>query len=176
MHPFQQCREYTRALNATKLERVFAKPFLGSLDGHRDGVYRMVKHPQRLSIVLSGSYDGEVCLWGRLTQQVDVSLLTPKVFQIRLWDLPSKKCLTNIQAHEGYVRGLCIEPNNCEWFLSVGDDKCIKQWSLSALSAIDEPMQTIPTKVKLNRQPIFVIYSKPHFLTVIYILYTECIT
>lgn len=60
LHPFQQCREYVRALNATKLERVFAKPFICSLDGHHDGVYCMVKHPKRLSMVLSGSYDGEV--------------------------------------------------------------------------------------------------------------------
>ena len=30
-HPFQQAREYKRALNAAKLERVFAKPFIGSL-------------------------------------------------------------------------------------------------------------------------------------------------
>ena len=29
LHPFQPQREYVRALNATKLERVFAKPFIG---------------------------------------------------------------------------------------------------------------------------------------------------
>lgn len=33
-HPFQEAREYTRALNATKLERLFAKPFLANLTGH----------------------------------------------------------------------------------------------------------------------------------------------
>ena len=49
-----------RALNAVKLERVFAKPFLGSLDGHRDGVHYMIKHPTALSNLLSGSCDGEV--------------------------------------------------------------------------------------------------------------------
>ena len=37
MNPFEVVREYQRALNATKLERVFAKPFVGSLDGHTDG-------------------------------------------------------------------------------------------------------------------------------------------
>lgn len=56
-------REYTRALNATKLERVFAKPFLASLDGHRDGVNCMAKHPKSLSTMLSGSCDGEVINW-----------------------------------------------------------------------------------------------------------------
>lgn len=29
LHPFEGPREYVRALNATKLERVFAKPFVG---------------------------------------------------------------------------------------------------------------------------------------------------
>lgn len=60
LHPFEVPREYTRALNATKLERVFAKPFLSSLDGHRDGVNCMTKHPKSLSTVLSGACDGEV--------------------------------------------------------------------------------------------------------------------
>lgn len=62
LHPFEVAREYTRALNATKLERVFAKPFLSSLDGHRDGVNCMAKHPKSLSTVLSGACDGEVSL------------------------------------------------------------------------------------------------------------------
>ena len=60
LHPFEVSREYTRALNATKLERVFAKPFLASLDGHRDGVNCMAKHIKSLSTLLSGSCDGEV--------------------------------------------------------------------------------------------------------------------
>lgn len=60
LHPFEVAREYVRALNATKLERVFAKPFLSSLDGHRDGVNCMAKHPKSLSTVLSGACDGEV--------------------------------------------------------------------------------------------------------------------
>ena len=34
LHHFEVPQEYVRALNATKLERVFAKPFLASLDGH----------------------------------------------------------------------------------------------------------------------------------------------
>lgn len=62
LHPFEAPREYTRALNAVKLERVFAKPFVGSLDGHKDGVYCMARHPRSLSVLLSGSCDGEVGL------------------------------------------------------------------------------------------------------------------
>jgi hypothetical protein len=60
LHPFEGLREYTRALNAVKLERVFAKPFVGNLDGHQDGVSCLGKHPQHLSLLVSGSYDGEV--------------------------------------------------------------------------------------------------------------------
>jgi len=60
LHPFEAPREYVRALNATKLERVFAKPFIASLDGHRDGVCCMCKSKQRLNSIFSGSCDGEV--------------------------------------------------------------------------------------------------------------------
>jgi len=61
LHPFEASREYVRALNATKLERVFAKPFLGSLDGHKDGINCLTKHPSKLSLLASGAFDGEVC-------------------------------------------------------------------------------------------------------------------
>src|ERR1700760_2202595 len=38
LHPFERAREYTRALNATKLERMFAAPFVGDFGkGHVDG-------------------------------------------------------------------------------------------------------------------------------------------
>lgn len=68
LHPFEVPREYVRALNATKLERVFAKPFLASLDGHRDGVSCLAKHPKSLATVLSGACDGEASV----TLNVDI--------------------------------------------------------------------------------------------------------
>uniref|UniRef100_A0A915I637 DDB1- and CUL4-associated factor 13 n=1 Tax=Romanomermis culicivorax TaxID=13658 RepID=A0A915I637_ROMCU len=125
IHPFQQCREYARALNATKIEKMFAKPFLGSLDGHRDGVFCLAKHPKRLPVVFSGSYDGE----------------------IRVWNIAEKRCLAAVPAHDGFVRGLCVDPQNADRFLSVGDDKCIKEWSFERASTTDfEPVQNIATK------------------------------
>ena len=60
LHPMEASREYIRALNAAKLQKVFAKPFTASLDGHRNVVNCMSKHPQKLSIMLSGAGDGEV--------------------------------------------------------------------------------------------------------------------
>lgn len=47
-------------MNSVKLDRLFAKPFIGSLDGHRDGVQVLLPHPESLSTLISGSYDGEV--------------------------------------------------------------------------------------------------------------------
>lgn len=114
LHPLQAPREYMRALNSVKLERVFAKPFLGSLDGHRDGISALCKHPQSLSVMLSGACDGE----------------------IRLWDLPNRKCLKTIAAHEGYVRGVSFNQNG-EYFFSCGNDMTIKQWRCTTAEAED---------------------------------------
>ena len=66
-------REYTRALNAVKLGRVFAKPFVGNLDGHRDAITSLGKHPQRLSWLYSGSCDGEV--YSLITNIVSILLV-----------------------------------------------------------------------------------------------------
>ena len=38
LHPFAREREYTRALNAVKLDKVFAKPLVGALDAHQESV------------------------------------------------------------------------------------------------------------------------------------------
>ncbi len=59
-HPFERAREYTRALNATKLDKVFAKPFVKSLEGHRDGVCSMTRSRSKLTDIASGSCDGEL--------------------------------------------------------------------------------------------------------------------
>ncbi len=40
LHPFEKAREYTRALQSAKLEKIFAKPFVGALEGHADTVFR----------------------------------------------------------------------------------------------------------------------------------------
>lgn len=85
LHPFQEAREYVRALNAVKLERVFAKPFVGNLDGHTDSLSCLCKHPQQLTTLLSGAYNGEV----------------------RIWDIPQRTCTRDIIAHDGIVRGNC---------------------------------------------------------------------
>uniref|UniRef100_A0A3Q2T3Z3 DDB1- and CUL4-associated factor 13 n=1 Tax=Fundulus heteroclitus TaxID=8078 RepID=A0A3Q2T3Z3_FUNHE len=122
LHPFELSREYTRALNATKLERVFAKPFLSSLDGHRDGVNCLAKHTRSLSTLLSGSCDGVV----------------------KVWNLTKRECVRTLQAHEGFVRGMVVRYCGSSFF-TIGDDKTIKQWNMEApgYGEEEEPLNTI---------------------------------
>jgi WD repeat and SOF domain-containing protein 1 len=58
LHPFAKPREYQRALTAAKLERMFAKPFIDSLEGHSDGIYCSARDPDRLGCVATGAGDG----------------------------------------------------------------------------------------------------------------------
>jgi WD repeat and SOF domain-containing protein 1 len=81
--PFRHQVEYTRALNAAKLERVFAKPFLASFDGHNEAVHLLERHPTRLSTMLSGARDG----------------------QVKVWHVTGRQCQQTVQAHSGPVNG-----------------------------------------------------------------------
>lgn len=107
LHPFEGAREYRRALNAVKTDRMFAKPFICGMAGHRDSVQCMAKHPTNLSTVASGSCDGE----------------------IRLWNLPLQKCIRSMTAHSGFVRGVAFDQDGRHIF-STGNDKTIKQWKV----------------------------------------------
>ncbi|XP_037030911.1 DDB1- and CUL4-associated factor 13 [Bradysia coprophila] len=127
LHPLESAREYVRALNATKLDRVFAKPFIGNLEGHKDGVSCFAKHPSSLSDLCSGSYDGG----------------------IHVWNLPTRKSVRNFVAHDGYVRAICYTPS-AEHFLSVGDDKTIKVWKSQLGDAEDVPTNTMLSRTILT--------------------------
>ena len=78
IHPFQKAREYKRALNAAKLEKVFAKPFITALDNHSDGVSVLAKNRHNLREMISGSADGEIIMWS----------------------IPERKALFQINAHK----------------------------------------------------------------------------
>ncbi|CAI5737320.1 unnamed protein product [Hyaloperonospora brassicae] len=118
LHPFERPREYTRALNAVKQERMFAKPFVGALDGHCDGVTALATTPSSLVALVSGAADGEV----------------------RVWDLPRRKCVWNVYGHRGFVRGLAVAPDG-HTFYSCSEDKTVKQWALRVKSE-DEDVPT----------------------------------
>ena len=63
LHPFQKAREYKRALNSDKLEKVFAKPFICAMNDHSDGISVMSKNRFNLVDMISGSADGEIIFW-----------------------------------------------------------------------------------------------------------------
>lgn len=103
LHPFERAREYTRALNATKLDRMFAAPFVAQLGrGHVDGVYALARDPQALDRFASGSGDGV----------------------LKVWDLPSRDEVWQVRAHENMVRGMCWTHDRK--LLSCGTDKTVQ--------------------------------------------------
>lgn len=109
LHPFERAREYTRAVTATKLERMFAQPFVGQLgDGHRDGVYHIARNFNTTNQVASASGDGVV----------------------KYWNMTSRQEAVSFRAHYGMVTGLSITPRR--GVLSCGDDKAIKLWSVES--------------------------------------------
>jgi len=111
LHPFERAREYTRAVNATKLNKVFAKPFVHAFDGHRDGISALAINKKSLRSFISGAHNGE----------------------IRVWDISEKRTVCeHRQAHQGAVRGLCVTPNG-EGFVSCGADQTVKIWRLKDL-------------------------------------------
>lgn len=118
-HPFQKAREYVRALNAVKLDKHFAKPFVCALSGHMDGVTCMAKTAASITNVLSGAADGEIIRW-------DLSA------QARVW---------SASAHAGFVRGLAYSRLG-HHFVSASDDKTVKLWSSSASKGDEVPLAT----------------------------------
>jgi WD repeat and SOF domain-containing protein 1 len=110
IHKFAKPREYIRALNAVKLEKIFAKPFIAALNYHTDGVKCMAKNNKNLSEIVSGAFDG----------------------QIILWDLPKKKPMITIGGAHNFVKGICFT-NTGDGFISAGDDQTINIWNKSSL-------------------------------------------
>ncbi|KAK3707063.1 Protein sof1 [Vermiconidia calcicola] len=118
-HPFERAREYTRALNSVKLERMFASPFVAQLGkGHVDGVYKLAKDPSALDRFASGSGDGVV----------------------KVWDLPSRDEVWKSQAHEGLVKGLCWTQE--QKLLSCGSDKTVKLFDPYSTTSSSTPTAT----------------------------------
>ncbi|KAI1825756.1 WD40 repeat-like protein [Xylaria intraflava] len=102
-HQFERAREYQRALNATKLERMFAKPFIAQLgNGHVDGVYSFAKDPNNLTRFASGSGDGI----------------------IKCWDLASREEVWQTAAAENIVKSVAFTKD--QKLLTASSDSTIK--------------------------------------------------
>ncbi|PKU83402.1 DDB1- and CUL4-associated factor 13 [Dendrobium catenatum] len=99
--------EYTRALNAAKLEKIFARPFVGAMDGHIDAVSCMAKNPNHLKGIFSGSMDGD----------------------IRLWDLANRRTVCQFPGHQGAVRGLTVSTDG-QTLVSCGTDCTVRLWNV----------------------------------------------
>ncbi|CCE63398.1 hypothetical protein TPHA_0E03080 [Tetrapisispora phaffii CBS 4417] len=117
LHPFERAREYTKALTATKMERMFAKPFIGQMGyGHRDGVYTIAKNYNQLNKLASSSADGVV----------------------KYFNMSTREEICSFKAHYGLVTGLCVRPEtsatnkNEHYMISCGDDKTVKLWSVDS--------------------------------------------
>ncbi|KAF9913523.1 rRNA-processing protein sof1 [Lobosporangium transversale] len=126
LHPFEKAREYTRALNATKVERMFAKPFIGALSGHVDGVYCMAKHPKQLDWLVSGGGDGD----------------------LRMWSLSEQKTLWSTIGHKAMITGVSSFLEGSR-FLSCSNDRTVKIWDPTidrGDSTVIAPVETYPGK------------------------------
>ena len=115
-HPHQRAREYARAVTSAKIDRMFAKPFIGDLNGgHRDGVTASCTSRNALVPFVSGSADGE----------------------IRIWDLGSRTLVKDLAgAHSRMVTGLTFS-NDGRMFYSCSDDGLVKSWTVYPTSSID---------------------------------------
>lgn len=129
MHPFGRARERMRALNATKMERMFAKPFIAALDGHIDAIEVLCKKPGTLNTVASGSWDGGFLLHNIAEQK--------QIYRVR-------------DAHKGKISGLCFSEGNR--IISCGIDANIKIWDTSPQEEVSHPtpLTAFPGKSPFN--------------------------
>jgi DDB1- and CUL4-associated factor 13 len=109
-------KEYMRALAAVKINKMFSKPFVASLDGHTDSVEVIARSRTLLGPVFSGGADG--CL--------------------NFWDLPHRRSIRSVQnAHDGFIRGLVLSNDN-RIVYTCGVDKTIKLWRFDPDTMLDE--------------------------------------
>lgn len=114
LRPQEKAVEYVRALNAAKLDKIFARPFIGAMDGHTDAISCMTKNPNYLKGVFSGSMDGD----------------------IRLWDIASRRTVCRFPGHQGPVKGLAASTDG-RILVSCGHDCTVRLWNVPAPSILE---------------------------------------
>ena len=126
-------KEYMRALAAAKLERMFSKPFIASLDGHVDSVEVIARSRTLLGPIFTGGADG--CL--------------------NFWDLPHRKLVATMpNAHSGFIKGIAVSNDNSIVYSCGSSDKTIRAWrfdadrfvheSSDAMDNEDQDQETLP--------------------------------
>lgn len=152
MHPFSRARERMRALNAAKMERIFAKPFVAALEGHVDAVETLVRKPESLDMVASGSWDGGVYVSLR-SRPCDWRLMLNNLFclfrlGLILHDISRRTQVLHVEgAHKGKVAGICFADS--DRLLSCGVDRNVKLWSIRP-SPDDDENEAGPSTVRLR--------------------------
>ncbi|KAJ6289538.1 hypothetical protein OIU76_025369 [Salix suchowensis] len=106
--------EYQRALNAAKLDKIFARPFIGAMDGHIDAVSCMAKNPNYLKGIFSGSMDGD----------------------IRLWDIANRRTVCRFPGHQGAVKGLTASTDG-RTLVSCGTDCTVRLWNVPVATIME---------------------------------------
>ncbi|KAJ6908700.1 DDB1- and CUL4-associated factor 13 [Populus alba x Populus x berolinensis] len=106
--------EYQRALNAAKLDKIFARPFIGAMDRHIDAVSCMAKNPNYLKGIFSGSMDGD----------------------IRLWDIANRRTVCRFPGHQGAVRGLTASTDGST-LVSCGTDCTVRLWNVPVATIME---------------------------------------
>ncbi|THD17990.1 putative u3 small nucleolar rna (U3 snorna) associated protein [Fasciola hepatica] len=84
-HPFASEREYVRAMNAAKIQRIMAKPFIGALEGTTERMTSISLNSETLGLAVFGTADGK----------------------IQYWDIALRKRIFETQAHGSEIRGIC---------------------------------------------------------------------
>lgn len=146
LHPFTNALEYSRALNAAKLKRMFAKPFISALE-HRECVTCIAKNTSS-DFLLTGSADGE----------------------IRLWDVSAKSYINKFVGHTKAIRGLSVT-NTHDSFVSCSEDCTISIWKIPRFLSTTEQVleEHPPISTFTGNHSLFGVdhhKTKPRFVTV----------
>ena len=124
-HPFQKEREYKRAINCAKTERLLAKPFVKAI-ALKDRIMSIDSHKRNLEIVVANTLD-----------------------ELIVWDTQLNKVVKKIEnPHENLCKNIACVPFDIEatHFISCGTDKYAKLWSTMS----NEPIQTFKSTSGLN--------------------------
>lgn len=136
LHPFDKAREYTRALNAAKTEKVSGEQILNLMfEAYRVTVMistilllffcclQLFSKPFLYS--LDGHSDGVYQL-STIRKGLTKVVSGAGDGEIKLWNLPSRSCLWSVKAHQSLIRGLASDSTG-QIIVSAGDST-VKLW------------------------------------------------
>ena len=106
LRPLERATEAKRTLNAVKLDRAFAKPFVAAF-GHDDSVTALARSPARLNALVSGCADGT----------------------LSVWDLAGRRKLRRLVGHAAAIQGVSVSASG-DALVSCSVDGAIRMFRL----------------------------------------------